>query len=93
MQEVLFVSEHRACWVLGQHRSTQRKVPRGRPDEDALSRAIIALASEYGRYGYRRICALLNEQGWSVGVSRVARVWRRKGSKFPVNSPNGAVCG
>lgn len=87
MQNVLSVSERRACRVLGQHRSTQRKVPRGRPDEDALTRAIIELASEYGRYGYRRICALLNEQGWSVGVSRVARIWRREGLKVPSKQP------
>ena len=52
------VSERFACRVLGQHRSTQRKVPRGRPDEEALTADIIALASQYGRYGYRRITAL-----------------------------------
>lgn len=87
MQKVLSVSERRACRVLGQHRSTQRKVPRGRPDEDALTKAIVELASEYGRYGYRRICALLNEQGWGVGVSRVARIWRREGLKVPSKQP------
>jgi len=87
MQNVLSVSERRACRVLGQHRSTQRKVPRGRPDEDALTKAIVELASEYGRYGYRRICALLNEQGYSVGVSRVARIWRREGLKVPSKQP------
>ena len=58
------VSERLACRVLGQHRSTQRKVPRGRPDEEALTADIIALASQYGRYGYRRITALLREAGW-----------------------------
>ena len=51
------VSERFACRVLGQHRSTQRKVPTGRADEAALTADIIALASEYGRYGYRRITA------------------------------------
>lgn len=45
--------------MLGQHRSTQRKVPRGRADEEALTADIIALATQYGRYGYRRITALL----------------------------------
>ncbi len=45
--------------MLGQHRSTQRKVPRGRDDEEALTADIIALAREYGRYGYRKITALL----------------------------------
>lgn len=75
------------CKVLGQHRSTQRKIPRGRPDEDALTRAIISLASEYGRYGYRRIWALLRMQGWDVGLSRVQRIWQREGLKVPTKQP------
>ena len=49
------MSERHACRLLGQWRGTQRYVPIQRTDEDALTRAIIALASEYGRYGYRRI--------------------------------------
>jgi hypothetical protein len=50
--------------VLGQHRSTQRKVPRRADDEDALTDDIVALARQYGRYGYRRITALLRDAGW-----------------------------
>jgi hypothetical protein len=57
--------------VLGQHRSTQRKVPRGRDDEEALTADIIALAREYGRYGYRKITALLRAAGWVVNAKRV----------------------
>jgi transposase InsO family protein len=52
-------------------------VPRGRDDEAALTADIIALAREYGRYGYRRITALLREAGWAVNVKRVERIWRR----------------
>jgi hypothetical protein len=52
----LGISERLACRVLGQHRSTQRKAPRGRADEAALTADIIALATQYGRYGYRRSC-------------------------------------
>ena len=74
----LGLSERRVCRVLGQHRSTQRKIPRGRADEDALTRVIIGLAYEYGRYGYRRIWALLQMRGWDVGLSRVQRIWRRE---------------
>ena len=77
MQRHLHVSERFACKVLGQHRSTQRKLRRGRTDEDALTRSIITLASEYGRYGYRRIWALLREQGWNISGNRVERIWRR----------------
>ncbi len=64
--QVLNVSERRACRALGQHRSTQRKAPRGRDDEEALTADIIALAREYGRYGYRKICALLRAAGLAV---------------------------
>ena len=81
------MSERFACRVLGQHRSTQRKVPRGRADEDALAADIIALASQYGRYGYRRITALLREAGWAVNVKRVERIWRREGLKVPQKQP------
>jgi putative transposase len=62
---------------MGQHRSTQRRVPAGRPDEDALTAAIIRLATHYGRYGYRRITVLLRAEGWHVNAKRVQRIWRR----------------
>ncbi len=52
-------------------------------DGDALTRAIVALASEYGRYGYRRVTALLQADGWPVGNDRVQRIWRREGLKVP----------
>ena len=52
-------------------------------DEEALTEAIIQLASEYGRYGYRRITALLQEAGWQVGKDRVQLIWRREGLKVP----------
>ena len=46
------------------------------------------LASAYGRYGYRRITALLREEGWHVNHKRVERIWRREGLKVPVKQPN-----
>lgn len=87
MVKELGVSERRACQVIGQHRSTQRKKPQGRSDEKALTKAIIALAEEYGRYGYRRITALLRRGGWSVNEKRVYRIWRREGLKVPQKQP------
>src|SRR3546814_14739490 len=81
------VSERRVCRVLGQHRSTQRKVPCGADDEQALTEDIIALAKQYGRYGYRRVTALLHTAGWSVNHKRVARIWRREGLKVPQRQP------
>ncbi|MGA8766687.1 MAG: IS3 family transposase [Candidatus Acidiferrales bacterium] len=77
------VSERHACRLLGQWRRTQRYAAIPRIDEDALTEAIIALASEYGRYGYRRITALLQGAGWQVGKDRVQRIWRREGLKVP----------
>lgn len=62
-------------------------MPRGRADEEALTADIIALASRYGRYGYRRITALLWEAGWAVNVKRVERIWRREGLKVPAKQP------
>jgi hypothetical protein len=49
------VSERHPCWLLGQWRRTQRYAAIPKIDEEALTEAIVALASEYGRYGYRRI--------------------------------------
>jgi len=83
----LGVSERLACRVLGQHRSTQRKVPQGRADEAALTADIIELATRYGRYGYRRITALLHTAGWAVNTKRVERIWRREGLKVPAKQP------
>jgi len=64
LQSVFQVSERRACAVVGQSRATQRYVPTIRADEDALTKAIVSLAQEYGRYGYRRVTAVLKHQGF-----------------------------
>ena len=83
----LGVSERFACRVLGQPRATQRKAPRTADDEAALTADIIALARQYGRYGYRRITALLRGAGWLVNKKRVERIWRREGLKVPQRQP------
>jgi len=79
----LGLSERHACRLVYQPRGTQRYQPTQRNDEDALPRAIIALASQYGRYGYRRITIKLQEAGWRVGKDRVERIWHREGLKVP----------
>ncbi len=73
--------------TLGQHRSTQRKVPTGRDDEERLTAEVIELAHQYGRYGYRKISALLRNAGWLVNDKRVERIWRREGLKVPTKQP------
>ena len=75
------------CQVIGQPRSTQRYRRVGADDEAALTEAIVRLASEYGRYGYRRVTALLRGDGWHVNHKRVERIWRREGLKVPVKQP------
>ncbi|WOI35547.1 IS3 family transposase (plasmid) [Tritonibacter scottomollicae] len=87
VRQTLSVSERRVCRTLGQHRSTQRKVPCGRPDEARLTEDIIALAEEYGRYGYRMITGMLNNSGWHVNHKRVERIWRQEGLKVPQKQP------
>lgn len=73
------VSERRVCRVLGQHRSTQRRPPRGRADEEHLIADMIELTRQFGRYGYRRVAALLRDAGWQVNDKRVERLWRARG--------------
>jgi transposase InsO family protein len=52
-----------------------------------LTADIIELARQYGRYGYRRITALLRRAGWTVNKKRVERIWRCEGLKVPAKQP------
>ena len=82
------VSERRACRVLGQARSTHRHRARVPDDEPRVVERIIALATAYGRDGYRRITGLWRGEGWPVTHKRVERLWRRAGLKVPKKQPN-----
>jgi putative transposase len=62
-------------------------LPKRADDEKALTEAIIRLATRLGRYGYRRITAMLRADGWRVNHKRVARIWRREGLKVPGKQP------
>jgi transposase InsO family protein len=87
VQDVLDVSERRVCRVLGQPRSTQNYNKRIADDEEILSVRIVALASQHGRYGYRRVTAMLRHEGWQLNHKRVERIWRREGLKVPAKQP------
>ncbi len=87
VRDRLPVSERHACRVLDQPRTTQRYQPIVVDDEGLLTVAIIRLAVQYGRYGYRRITALLRAEGWRVNHKRVERIWRREGLKVPQKQP------
>jgi putative transposase len=81
------ISERRACQVLGQARSTQRRILQQPADEPPLAGRMIELATRYGRYGYRRITGLLRREGWRVNHKRVERLWRQAGLKVPQRQP------
>ena len=87
VQGLLEVSERRACRVIGPPRTTQRYNQRSADDEERLTQQVIELASTYGRYGYRRVTAMLQNDGWNVNHKRVERIWRREGLKVPQKQP------
>ena len=87
VQQKLGVSERRACRVLNQPRSVQRYQSNKSVEEEVLRGDIVRLAGTYGRYGYRRITALLRAEGWVVNRKRVERIWREEGLKVPVKQP------
>jgi putative transposase len=72
---------------LNQPRSVQRHQSNKSEEEEALRGDIVRLASTYGRYGYRRITALLRTEGWRVNHKRVERVWREEGLRVPLKQP------
>ena len=64
--------------MLGQAQLDSEALCPGPGDEPRLVARVTELASEYGRYGYPRITALLQREGWRVNHKRVERIWRRK---------------
>jgi transposase InsO family protein len=87
VQQGLGVSERRACRVLKQPRATQRYVAQPSDEEARLAVRVVELAREYGRYGYRRVTAMLRDEGWGVNHKRVERLWRAEGLKVPAKQP------
>ena len=83
VQDRLEVSERRACEITGQPRSTQRYEARGDGGERRLAGRMHELVGKYPRYGYRRIAALLREEGFRANAKRVYRLWKREGFKVP----------
>ncbi len=73
--------------MLGQARSTQRYQGQVAHDEPRLVGRMVELASCYGRYGYRRITAMLCQEGFRVNHKRIERLWRREGLKVPKRQP------
>ena len=86
-QAVFQVSERCVCRALEQPRSSQRYQGKETNDEELLTERIVMLASQYGRYGYRRITAMVQMEGWQVNHKRVERIWRQEGLKVPTKQP------
>jgi transposase InsO family protein len=87
LQQVFEVSQRRACRALQQPRSTQRHLRLITSEDELLRAQIIEKAKTYGRYGYRRVWALLRADGWQVNRKKVYRIWREEGLKVPAKQP------
>ena len=83
VRQVLGVSEREACRALSQSRGGFRRPVKRAADEEQLTKDITRLALKYGRYGYKRITALLRTEGWRVNHKRVERLWRQEALKVP----------
>lgn len=81
------VSERRACKVIGQARTTQRYRPSTDEEKEKLRERVIELATEYGRYGYRQVTSLMNNEGWKVGKDAVFTIWQEEGLQVPQKQP------
>ena len=77
------LSERRACQIVGQHRSTQRREPCVAADDAPLRARLRKLSKDRPRWGYRRAHAQLIEEGWAVNRKRVQRLWREEGLRVP----------
>ena len=69
--------------MIGLSRSSFRYQSAPKDDEEELRLAMIKLAKRYGRYGYRKIAALLRMEGWAVNHKKVERLWREEGLQLP----------
>jgi putative transposase len=83
LQDRKGLSERRACQIVGQHRSTQRREPCIAADDAALRTRLRRLSKDRPRWGYRRAHAQLREEGWAVNRKRVQRLWREEGLRVP----------
>ncbi|MCP5235741.1 MAG: IS3 family transposase [Zoogloeaceae bacterium] len=76
MIEQFDLSERRACRLVGLSRDSYRNAPRPSAEADALSRAIVDIAHQRRRFGYRRIHDLLRPDFPGVNHKRVYRLYK-----------------
>lgn len=82
IEEVHDLSEHQACGVMRQARSTQRYKPKDNPFEERLIKRMKEISRENPSYGYPRTTAALKDEGWRVNKKRIQRLWRREGLRL-----------
>jgi putative transposase len=83
------VSERRACRVVGQHRSTQRRPARPVPDAEVkLRRRLRRFARRHPRLGWRKAHTVVRREGWVVNHKKLRRLWRDEGLRRPPPSKN-----
>jgi putative transposase len=94
LQGCFGVSERRACRVVGQGRSTQRKAPQGPLElEERLRAWLRGFSARHPRWGWRRASALARKAGFAVNAKRVQRLWRDEGLKVPYKAKKKAPLG
>ena len=81
-RQKLGTGERHTCKLLGVARSTLRYRSKQQNDDD-LRLALIRLAKQYGRYGYRKVGELLRMEGWGINHKKVERLWREEGLQLP----------
>jgi putative transposase len=81
------ISERRACKIIWQPRATQKYIKKKNIKKEYFRPLVIAKAVLYGRYGYRQVTNLLNNEGHEVGKDLVYKIWREEGLKVPGKQP------
>ena len=82
-RQKLGTSERRTCRIIGVARSSLQYKTANKQSDEGLRFALIRLAKQYGRYGYRKIAELLRIEGWKVNHKKVERIWREEGLQLP----------
>lgn len=90
LKENFRASERRACKIVGLHRATKRYNCKEDQLNQEIAPRVIHYASLYGRYGYRRVTALVRAEGFMVNHKRVYKIWRKEGLKVPQKQPKRA---
>lgn len=83
LQDRLELSERRACLIVGQHRSTQRREVIRTKGDDALRARLHAFSRKHKRWGYRKAWGVLRNEGWVANRKKIQRLWREEGLKVP----------